>query len=50
MTQEQLKQVRVLDPPSQVDRVADVLIDDGKIVDITEPGISAVSGLSLIHI
>ena len=44
MTQEQLKQVRVLDPPSQVDRVADVLIDDGKIVDITEPGVSAGSG------
>lgn len=44
MTQEQLKQVRVLDPPSQVDRVADVLIDDGKIVDITEPGVSAFSG------
>lgn len=41
MTQEQLKQVRVLDPPSQVDRVADVLIDDGKIIDITEPGVSA---------
>lgn len=44
MTQERLKQVRVLDPPSQVDRVADVLIDDGKIVDITEPGVSAGSG------
>ncbi len=41
MTQEQLKQVRVLDPPSQVDRVADVLIDDGKILEITEPGVSA---------
>lgn len=44
MTQEQLKQVRVLDPPSQVDRVADVLIDDGKILEISEPGVSAVSG------
>lgn len=44
MTQEQLKQVRVLDPPSQVDRVADVLIDDGKIVEITEPGGSVCSG------
>lgn len=44
MTQEQLKQVRVLDPPSQVDRVADVLIDNGKIIEISEPGVSTVSG------
>ncbi|WP_299484519.1 dihydroorotase [Acaryochloris sp. IP29b_bin.137] len=41
MVQERLKQVRVLDPLSEVDRVADVLINAGKIVEITEPGVSA---------
>lgn len=40
MAQERLKQVRVLDPLSQVDRVADVLIDAGNIAEITEPGLS----------
>ena len=44
MAQEQLKQVRVLDPLSQVDRVADVLIDAGKIVDIADPGTGNFSG------
>lgn len=44
MTQERLKQVRVLDPLSQVDRVADVLIEAGKIVEIAEPGTSTVPG------
>ena len=37
MTQERLRQVRVLDPISEFDRVADVLIGDGKILEISAP-------------
>ncbi|WP_299411251.1 dihydroorotase [Acaryochloris sp. IP29b_bin.148] len=38
MVQELLRQVRIVDPLSQVDRVADVLIEAGKIVEIASPG------------
>ncbi|NJN38316.1 MAG: dihydroorotase [Acaryochloridaceae cyanobacterium CSU_3_4] len=38
MTQELLKQVRVLEPLIQGDRIADVLIAEGKILEISPPG------------